>query len=322
MTRVLVTGGAGFIGSHVVDTLLRSSSEVLVLDNLATGSKERVPQGCELDLTDITDAARTVAAVMRFRPEVIVHLAAQTNVEDSISHPDHDAGVNILGTLSVLEAGAQSRCRKIIFASSSTVYGEPARQPVLESDRILPISPYGASKAAGEHYVRIVAKVRKLDYTILRLGNVFGPRDSLRSRHVVTAFVSALQSGRVPTIEWDGEQTKDFVYVGDVADAVVAAIHRGSNNTFNVGSEVGTSVNELYDSVCAAMGVRVMPHRSPRRAGDVRAFVMDCSKAYRLLGWRPGTALLDGLALTVNAMAHSHELTTVSQPPPISVRVR
>lgn len=307
MSRVLVTGGAGFIGSHVAEALLTGGSEVLVLDNLATGSRQKVPDGCDLVVADITDARRTADTVMRFVPEVIVHLAAQTNVENSVAQPGEDANVNILGTLAVLEAMARSGGRKVIFASSSTVYGEPERQPVVETDPIRPISPYGASKAAGEHYVRIVATGRRLQYTILRLGNVFGPRDSLGSRHAVTAFVDALLSGRTPTIEWDGEQTKDYVYVGDVADAVVAAVDRGHNQTFNIASEVGISVNDLYERICAVIGARRLPRHRDRRPGDVRTFVMSCSKARRLLGWSPRTPLLEALTMTVDSMARAHE---------------
>lgn len=309
MTRVLITGGAGFIGSHVAEALTGRGDEVLVLDNLASGSRENVPEGCDFILTDVSDALETAAAVMRFLPEVVVHLAAQTNVELSITQPSRDASVNIMGTLAVLDAVAESRCRKVIFASSSTVYGDPARQPVLESDPIRPISPYGASKAAAEQYIRIIARERRLQYTILRLGNVFGPRDSLGSGHVVTAFVDALLSGRTPTVEWDGEQTKDYVYVGDVADAVVAALERGHNQTFNIASEVGISVNELYERVCAVTGVHTAPRHRGRRSGDVRTFVMSCSKARRRLGWHARTPFLKALTLTVESMARAHEHT-------------
>lgn len=307
MTRVLVTGGAGFIGSHVAAALLSAGNEVAVLDNLASGCRENVPEGCDFVLTDISDAPQVAEAMTRFLPEVVVHLAAQTNVERSVAHPNHDARVNIMGTLAVLEAMAQAHSRKIIFASSSTVYGDPARQPVLESDPVAPISPYGASKAAGEQYVRIIAKERQLRYTILRLGNVFGPRDSLGSGHAVTAFVDALLSGRAPTIEWDGEQTKDYVYAGDVADAVVAALERGHNQTFNIASEVGISVNDLYDRICAVMGVHTAPRHRGRRPGDVRTFVMSCSEARSLLAWHARTPLLEALTMTVEAMARAHE---------------
>jgi UDP-glucose 4-epimerase len=309
VTRVLVTGGAGFIGSHVAEALMSRGDEAVVLDNLASGSRDNVPEGCDFVPADISDALQTAAEVMRFLPEVVVHLAAQTNVELSVAQPSRDASVNIMGTLAVLDAVAQTRCRKVIFASSSTVYGEPARQPVLESDPVQPISPYGAAKAAAEQYIRILARQRRLQYTILRLGNVFGPRDSLRSGHAVTAFVDALLSGRTPTIEWDGEQTKDYVYVGDVADAVVAALEHGDNETFNIASEVGISVNELYQRVCAVMDIHTVPGHRGRRSGDVRTFVMSCSKARRLLKWRAHTPFLKALTLTVESMARAHEHT-------------
>jgi UDP-glucose 4-epimerase len=314
VTRVLVTGGAGFIGSHVAEALMSRGDEAVVLDNLASGSRDNVPEGCDFVSTDISDALETAAEVMRLRPEVVVHLAAQTNVELSVAQPSRDASVNIMGTLAVLDAVAQSRCRKVIFASSSTVYGDPARQPVLESDPVQPISPYGVAKAAAEQYIRIIARERRLQYTILRFGNVFGPRDSLGSGHAVTAFVDALLSGRTPTIEWDGEQTKDYVYVGDVADAVVAALERGHNETFNIASEVGVSVNELYQRVCAVTGIHTVPGHRGRRSGDVRTFVMSCSKARRLLGWRAHTPFLKALTLTVESMARAHEHTDSKVP--------
>jgi UDP-glucose 4-epimerase len=306
---VLITGGAGFIGSHVAEAVLARGDEVVILDNLSSGSRDNVPDGCDFVSMDISDARGIAAEVRRRRPEVVVHLAAQTNVEVSVAQPGRDARVNVMGTLAVLDAVAQGHCRKVIFASSSTVYGDPARQPVLESDPLRPISPYGVAKTAAENYIRILATERRLQYTILRLGNVFGPRDSLGSGHAVTAFVDALLSGRTPIIEWDGEQTKDYVYVGDVADAVVASLERGDNETFNIASELGISVNDLYQRVCAVTGVHAVPHHGGRRPGDVRTFVMSCSKAHRLLGWHARTPFLTALKLTVDSMAHAHEHT-------------
>jgi UDP-glucose 4-epimerase len=307
----LVTGGAGFIGSHVVDLLLAGGYRVVALDSLVRGTLDNLPSGCGFVRCDITDGAATEEAVARFHPEVIVHLAAHTTVEESLTDPCLDASVNVMGTLSVLRAAARNHCRKVVFASSSTVYGEPQRQPVQESDVLNPISPYGASKTAAEHYVRILCDVRGISHVVLRFGNVFGPRDSPSSRHVVTSFISTLLAGETPVIEWDGEQAKDYVHVHDVARAVAAAIELGHNDSFNIGSEEAVSVNRLYELVCSLLALQVTPLRRERRPGDVRTFVMNCAKAHHTLKWRPLTALSEGLRTTIDAMAVD-QLTTGS----------
>ena len=206
----------------------------------------------------------------------------------------------------MLDAAARAGCRKVVFASSSTVYGDPVRQPVHEVDQLHPISPYGASKLAGEHYVRVLAAEHGRSYTILRFGNVFGPRDSPLNNHVITSFAHALLRGRAPVIEWDGEQRKDYVYAGDVAQAVRASLERGGNDIFNIGCERAVSVNELFRLVSSVVGVDMIPERRERRAGDVRNFVMDCSRAHQRLGWHADTPLDDALRITIESMADAH----------------
>jgi UDP-glucose 4-epimerase len=304
--RVLVTGGAGFIGSHVCELLLRRGGDVLALDNLATGSPGNIVAGIDLALADICDTPMVCDIARAFSPEVVVHLAAHTIVAESITNPGVDAQVNVGGTLSVLEAAAAAGSRKIIFASSSTVYGEPLRQPVREEDRLLPISPYGVSKLAGEEYMRVVSGLHRMRHTILRLGNVFGPRDSPLSHHVITSFVDALASGGQPVIEWDGRQSKDYVYVGDVAEAVAAALDHGDDEVFNIAGEQRTSVMALLELVAAATGTVPAALHGPKREGDVREFVMDCSKARELLGWHAHTSLAEGISATVDAASHEH----------------
>lgn len=299
MKRALVTGGAGFIGSHVTEALLRAGYQTLVLDNLVTGARENVPAGADFVPADITHVDAIADIARRFLPEVIVHLAAQTNVAASTADPAGDATVNLLGTLMLLRAAVSAGTRKFVFASSSTVYGDCTRQPVREDDPLCPISPYGVSKLAGEHYVRVVCESERLPYIILRFGNVFGPRDSVSSHHVITSFVDALLSRRRPTIEWDGKQTKDYVYVTDIAAAVVAAVDHGHNDVCNIGSGTGVSVKELFRLVCAATDSVATPLYSPQRPGDVRRFIMDCTRAQHLLGWCPTTPLVEALAATV-----------------------
>lgn len=299
MTRTLLTGGAGFIGSHVAESLLQNGHRLLIVDNLATGAKDNIPVGAEFVHADIADAEAMSEVGHRFAPQVIVHLAAQADVAASTKDPASDARVNVVGTLSLLQPAMTAQCRKFIFASSSVVYGEPAHQPVRERDPLRPISPYGASKLAGEHYVRVVCDLQQIPYTILRFGNVFGPRDPLSSHHVITCFVDALLSGQRPTIEWDGEQMKDYVYVADVASAVVAAIDYGDNEVCNIGSGAGVSVNDLYRLVCAATGSSTTPLYAPKRPGDVRQFIMDCTRAQQVLGWRATTLLDEALGATI-----------------------
>jgi UDP-glucose 4-epimerase len=311
--RALVTGGAGFVGSHVTEALLQAGAEVVVLDNLASGSRDNLAAGAEFVLADITDTHAVTTLIRGLSSDVVVHLAAATEVAASMNDPAHDAVVNVVGTLSVLQAAMTNGCRKFVFASSSTVYGEPTRQPVHETDPLRPISPYGASKVAGEHYVRIVGELHRAPYTILRLGNVFGPRDTPRSHHVVTMFLDALVSGQRPAIDWDGEQTKDYVYVADVAAAVLRAIEHGDNDVFNVGSGTGTTVNEIFGLVCSVMDTRVTPEHRSRRAGDVRQVIMDCSKAHDVLGWRPDTPFEDGLRRTAEALAARPAVEASSQ---------
>jgi UDP-glucose 4-epimerase len=298
--RTLVTGGAGFVGSHVVEALLNAGHEVLAVDNLATGSRQNLPAGSEFGLVDITNREQLRSTFDQFRPEVVLHQAAQTLVAASASDPIRDSQINVVGTLNVLDAAASAGARKIVFASSGgTVYGNPERQPVAETEPLRPISPYGVSKVAGEHYIRVICDQRDMTYTNLRYGNVFGPRDIPASQHVITTFLYAIRRGSQPVIEWDGEQSKDYVYAADVAQANLCALEHGDNETFNIGSSSETSVNNIFQLVRELAGVAIEPGRAPKRTGDVRRFMLDCTKAQRVLGWQPTTSFRDGLRVTV-----------------------
>jgi len=298
--RTLVTGGAGFIGSHVVDALLAAGHEVTVVDNLATGSPANVRDGVELVEVDVCDREMITAVFRRIKPTAVFHLAAQTLVARSSSDPLRDAQINVIGTLIVARAAIAAGAGKLVFASSGgTVYGNPRQQPVPETHVLDPISPYGVSKVAGEHYIRVLCGHAGIASTILRYGNVYGPRDIPASQHVITAFLHALLNGQRPVIEWDGEQAKDYVYVGDVAAAHVCALTAGDGEAFNVASGREISVNEIFRLVCREMEVTVDPLRRERREADVRRFVLDCTKADRMLGWTPVTGFADGLRKTV-----------------------
>jgi len=298
--RTLVTGGAGFIGSHIVDALRSVGHQVWVIDNLATGSLSNLPPGVDLIEADIRDQATVTATFERVKPSVVFHLAAQTLVATSASDPFRDAQINVLGTLSVVRAAVAAGTAKFIFASSGgTVYGNALQQPVPETHPLNPISPYGVSKVAGEHYVRVLCGHAGMSTTILRYGNVYGPRDIPESQHVITVFLDALLNGEPPVIEWDGEQAKDYVYVGDVAAAHLCAIAAGDGEAFNIASGQEITVNEILRLVCAELEVSVTPLHRERRAADVRRFLLDCTKAEQMLGWTPATSFAEGLRQTV-----------------------
>lgn len=297
--RALVTGGAGFIGSHVVDLLIAEGHEVAVLDNFAHGRRRNLNPGASVHDVDVASPA-TVVAIRDARPEVVFHFAAQISVKASVDDPGDDARVNVLGLLNVLEASAKHGARKVVFASSGATYGNPAYLPIDEDHPQRPESPYGITKLIGEHYLRYYAASRGLDFTALRLGNVYGPRqDATGEAGVIARFARQLLAGQTPTIHWDGEQTRDYVYVGDVAWASLRAAIAGGGRCYGIGTGVGTTVNRLYEVLCAIIGVDVPPERSPRRSGDIRSAFYDVSRACRELDWRPVVALEEGLRRTV-----------------------
>jgi UDP-glucose 4-epimerase len=284
----------------VVDALLGAGHQVAVVDNLATGSRSNLDPRAELFEADVRDQPEMDRIFRLINPAAVIHLAAQTLVAGAASDPHRDAHINVLGTLSVLRAAIAAASHKVIFASSGgTVYGDATLQPVPENHPLNPISAYGVSKVAGEHYVRVLCAQAGLSYTILRYGNVYGPRDIPASQHVITAFLHALVNGERPVIEWDGEQAKDYIFVRDVAAAHLLAIDAGDGEAFNVGSGGEISVNEIFRQVCAVAGFSDKPLHRPRRPGDVRRFILDCTKAREQLGWYASTPFATGLEETV-----------------------
>ncbi len=293
--RALVTGGAGFIGSHVADALLARGDEVHVVDSLATGSRANVPAGAELHEVDLRDAALGELTA-RVRPEVVFHLAAQADVGTSVERPDFDADVNVVGTVRLLEATRKVGASVVFTSTGGAMYGE-CETPADEQHSREPLSPYGTSKLAGEEYLRTWNRLHGMSNVICRLANVYGPRQlpSLEGG-VVAIFLNRLRSGEQTAIYGDGLQTRDFVYVGDVASGLLAAA--GGGGVYNIGTGVRTSVLDLHRLCAAAAGVDREPELGPPRAGDLRDSVLDPGRAERELGWSPAHSLAQGLAET------------------------
>ena len=293
--RAVVTGGAGFIGSHVVEALLARGDEVHVVDNLATGQRENVAAEATLHELDIREPLGELFDEVR--PETVVHLAAQADVGTSVEKPLLDAEVNVLGTLNVLEA-ARPHAAQVVFSSTGgAIYGECER-PAREDDPRRPVSPYGTAKLAAEEYLAMWNRLHGTRHVTLRFANVYGPRQLPKLEGgVVAIFTDRLRAGDQVTIFGDGRQTRDFVFVGDVVDAILAAIGR-EGGPFNVGTGEETSVLELFDACRRIAGADVEPEHEPARPGDALRSVLDVSRAERELGWQPRTTLEDGLRET------------------------
>jgi UDP-glucose 4-epimerase len=293
--RAVVTGGAGFIGSHVVDALVARGDEVDVLDDLSRGRGENVAGGARVHAADIRgDSGRVFDEV---RPEVCFHLAAQADVRVSVERPDFDADVNVIGTLQVLEA-ARRHGTKIVFASTGgAIYGE-CEGPAREDHPRTPLAPYGVSKLAGEEYLSAYNRLYGAGHVSLRYGNVYGPRqDPKGEAGVVAIFMNRLRENETPKIFGDGTQTRDYVYVGDVVAATLAAAEH-AGGVLNVGTGVETSVLDLYERIQRVAGVERDPEFAGARPGELQRSVLDASLAKRELGWKPEHSLDEGLAET------------------------
>jgi UDP-glucose 4-epimerase len=309
--RALVTGGAGFIGSHLVDALLDRGDEVLVIDDLSTGRRENLSAaldtGAELLEGDVTDAAAVSSAVDARPPDVAFHLAAQIDVRVSVSDPVFDANVNVAGTINLLEAARRAEVGRVVFASTGgAIYGEGTGRdlPLDEAAECIPDAPYGQSKLAAEGYLALYGRLYDLSTIALRLGNVYGPRqDPLGEAGVVAIFCGALLDGRTPRVFGDGEQTRDYVYVGDIVESILAAADSRATGTLNAGTGVETSVLELGRMIGEACGRPFEPEMAPPRPGEIQRIAIDSSRAAEELGWRAGTTLADGLERTARAFA-------------------
>ena len=293
--RAVVTGGAGFIGSHVVEALLARGDEVTVVDDLSRGKRENVPEGVRLVQSDIREGLEAV--FNEGRPEVCFHLAAQVDVRVSVDRPAHDADVNVLGTVAVLEA-ARPHGAQVVFASTGgAIYGE-CDGPAPESTERRPVAPYGVSKLAAEEYLAAYNRLYGAGHVSVRYGNVYGPRqDPHGEAGVVAIFLGRLAAGEAPRIFGDGKQTRDYVYAADVAHATLSAVGR-EGGVFNVGTGAETSVVKLYELCRRVAGSSLEAEPAPARLGELQRSVLDAGKAERELGWRPEVSLEDGLRRT------------------------
>ena len=311
--RALVTGGAGFIGSHLVDALLERGDEVEVLDDLSTGRRENLTgaleAGVQLVEADVSDDTSVAGTIESRPPDVIFHLAGQIDVRVSVSDPFFDARVNVGGTINVLDAARQAGTGRVVFASTGgAIYGEGDwRDPPLdETAEVLPDAPYGQSKYAAEGYLSLYHRLSGLSTVSLRLGNVYGPRqDPLGEAGVVAIFCGALLDGRTPRVFGDGRQTRDYVYVADIVEAMLAAGDADAVGTFNVGTGVETSVLDLGRMIGEACDRPFEPDMAPPRPGEVQRIAIESSKAEHELGWKPRTSLEEGLRRTAQAFGAS-----------------
>ena len=301
--KILVTGGAGFIGSHVVDAYIAAGHEVAVLDNLITGREENVNPAATLHRADVRDLAQVQGVIGSFKPEVVNHHAAQSEVPKSVADPGYDAQVNIVGGLNVLKASVDNSVRKVIFSSTGgALYGEPDVVPADEDHPVRPLSPYGTSKLAFEQYLGTFDRTFGLRFSTLRYANIYGPRQDFFAEEgrVVAIFASRMIEGKPVTIDGDGTQSRDMLHVGDVAVANLAALEQGDGGTFHISTGVPVTINDLYRKLALISEYKLEPRFGPPRTGDVYRIALDNARAKEVLGWEPRIALDEGLRLTVD----------------------
>jgi UDP-glucose 4-epimerase len=296
--KVLVTGGAGFIGSHVVERLLALKFEVVVLDDLSSGKVENIPPDVRFIKQDITLDMKEVFEGQDF--DAVVHLAAQVSVPHSIQDPLLDQKVNIEGLLRLLEACRHYHVESFIFASSAAVYGTPHELPVTEDHPTVPLSPYGLTKRMSEEYLRLYSELHGVRSTVLRFSNVYGPRQPVKGESgVISIFADRLRRGEAPTIFGDGTDTRDYVYVKDVARAVQAALEARRTGTFNIGTQTSVTLNELYAQLLSVSGLNLPAQYGPPRPGDIRHSLLSIERIQRELHWYPQVTLEQGLTETM-----------------------
>jgi len=299
--KILVTGGAGFIGSNVVDAFIEAGHQVAIVDNLTTGKKENINPKAEFFPVDLRDG-RLHEVLAEFNPAIISHLAAQIDVRKSVTDPIYNAQVNDIGTLNLLEGAIKTKIKKFIFSSTGgAIYGEVTKQSGADENHPQePISPYAITKRTVEMYLYAYHVLHGLTYTVLRYGNVYGPRqDPLGEAGVIAIFCGKMLKGETPTIFGDGKQLRDYVYVRDVAAANLLALEKGDNQIYNIGTGIGVSVNELFAHLKELMKFPQDVIYAPPRAGELFRSVLDANKIKKELGWEPTVDIKQGLALTL-----------------------
>ncbi len=298
--KVLVTGGAGFIGSHIVDALLQEGHQVAIVDNLSTGSRQNINPAAVFYPVNIVD--RKLRHIFKLeQPEAVIHEAAQTVVTRSVRDPLYDARVNILGSLNLLDNCVNSHVKKIIYASSCAAYGTPRSIPIDEDHPLNAISPYGVSKQTVERYLYTYRQTYGLDYCVLRYANVFGPRQNPGGEAgVVAIFTRQMLSGQPPKIYEDGSKTRSYVYVGDIAAANLLALKCEWGGVFNIGTTQETTDQRIFDLIAGICGYSGPPKYVEERPGEIRRMCLDATRAAKVLGWTPQTSLEEGIARTVS----------------------
>jgi UDP-glucose 4-epimerase len=303
--NILVTGGAGFIGSNLAEKLLELGKSVIIVDNLSTGKQENInhllEKGALFYEHDITDEEMMKRIFLLHRPRYVFHLAAQASVSRSVREPDFDAKVNIIGSLILMKLGVENGIEKFIFSSTGgAIYGDGVKTPTPETEFPNPISPYGIAKFTVERYLEFFKNEKGLRYTILRYGNVYGPRqDPYGEAGVVAIFTERMLKGDEVVINGDGEYVRDYVYVSDVVEANILAMEKGDGEIINIGTGKGTTVNDLFRILREITGYQKDPVYGPPRPGDLRKSILDYSKAKEVLGWEPKVKIEDGLRMTV-----------------------
>jgi len=299
--KILITGGAGFIGSNVADRMIEEGHGIAIVDDLSTGFRENIPTQAAFYEASVTDREAIHTLFEMEKPEIVIHHAAQMDVRKSTQDPVFDATVNILGSIILLEESVRAGTRKIIYASTGgAVYGEPQYLPADEDHPINPVSQYGISKHTVEHYLYLYGYNYGLRYTILRYPNVYGPRQNPHGEAgVVAIFTQKMLAGTSPAIFGDGSQTRDYTFVGDIVEANVLSLTRGDGGIYNVGTGVETSVQQIFDTLKEILQVDLEPVYAPPRLGEIRRICLNSNRAAKELGWRPSHTFLEGLRRTV-----------------------
>lgn len=304
--RAIVTGGAGFIGSHVVDALLARGDEVTVVDDLSSGEERRVADGATLEVVDIVDAGALAEVFAKVRPEAVYHLAAQASVVASVEDPGRDCDVNVRGTLNVVDLAGRVGAPMVFTSTGGALYGDDAPMPTPEDRIPAPLSPYGASKWAAEAYVRTWARSSGIPHAVCRLGNVYGPRQSPHGEAgVVAIFTYRLCTHQPPKLYGHGRPTRDYIYVGDVVEALLAA--HGHAGVYNIATGIETDVATIWRELREISDSDVQPELADLRPGELRRSCLDISRARAELSWSPRTALAEGLRVTYEALVEEFE---------------